>query len=196
MPLLLIAADTYPPYRVRTDFWIQNSKLFFRLFSETIIFFFQTRGYQMGDLTKTKNKFTYRALVVALKKTQDHFASLYLYFPDFFQVWKIAGQISRLFQGFKTLYEPCPYSYFDKFMKSMLPTFSVELTGQISWRTFPLWLTMAPAGFFITSNVITPSSSALISNRTVSSRVAFNALGRFTNLGGKFSAQKITKPKH
>ena len=28
-------------------------------------------------------------------------------FPDFFQVWKIAGQITRLFQEFTTLYEPC-----------------------------------------------------------------------------------------
>ena len=33
-----------------------------------------------------------------------------LYFPDFFQVWKIAGQISRLFQEFKTLYETCQKS--------------------------------------------------------------------------------------
>ena len=70
MPLLLIAADTYPPHRVRTDFWIQNSKLFSDFFPKQF-FFFRTRGYQMGDLTKTKNKFTYRALVVALKKTQD-----------------------------------------------------------------------------------------------------------------------------
>ena len=30
---------------------------------------------------------------------------LYLYFQDFFQVWKFAGQILRLFQEFKTLYE-------------------------------------------------------------------------------------------
>ena len=29
-----------------------------------------------------------------------------LYFPAFFQVWKIAGQIPRLFQEFKTLYKP------------------------------------------------------------------------------------------
>ena len=28
-----------------------------------------------------------------------------LYFPDFFQVWKIAGQIPRLFHEFKTLYK-------------------------------------------------------------------------------------------
>ena len=43
------------------------------------------------------------------KKTQDFF----IIFPDFisifqtfFEVLKIAGQISRLFQDFKTLYEP------------------------------------------------------------------------------------------
>ena len=35
------------------------------------------------------------------------FSRLYLYFPDFFQVWKIAEQISRLFQEFKTLYKLC-----------------------------------------------------------------------------------------
>ena len=30
----------------------------------------------------------------------------FYYFPDFFQLWKVAGQISRLFQEFMTLYEP------------------------------------------------------------------------------------------
>ena len=35
------------------------------------------------------------------------FPRLYLYFPDFFQVWEIARQIWSLFQEFKTLYEPC-----------------------------------------------------------------------------------------
>ena len=49
-------------------------------------------------------------LVIALKKNSrlvTNFSRFYFYFPDFFQVWKIAGQISRLFQEFKTLYEPC-----------------------------------------------------------------------------------------
>ena len=40
-------------------------------------------------------------------QTFYHFSKLYLSFPDFFQVWKIGLQISRLFQEFKTLYEPC-----------------------------------------------------------------------------------------
>ena len=53
-------------------------------------------------------KDTSKALVVALKKKKKklktfyYFSRLYLHFPDFFQVWKIAGQISRLFQEFKT----------------------------------------------------------------------------------------------
>ena len=55
-------------HRVRTDFWIQNSSLF-------------------PDTNK--------AHVVALQKeklkTFYHFSRLYLFFPDFFQVWKIAG---------------------------------------------------------------------------------------------------------
>ena len=58
-----------------------------------------------------KKKITYKAFIVALKKkiklnTFLRFFQDYLHFPDFFQVWKISGQISRLFQGFKTLYEP------------------------------------------------------------------------------------------
>ena len=35
-------------------------------------------------------------------QTFYHFSKLYLSFPDFTQVWKIAWQISRLFQEFKT----------------------------------------------------------------------------------------------
>ena len=48
------------------------------------------------DLTNTKKKMTFKALVLDLS----------LFSGIFFQVWKIAGQISRLFQEFKTLYEP------------------------------------------------------------------------------------------
>ena len=43
---------------------------------------------------KTKNSVT----CIALRKTLD-----------FFQVWKFAGQISSLFQEFKTWYECCPH---------------------------------------------------------------------------------------
>ena len=56
--------------------------------------------------------FTSKALAVAFKTNKKnlrkfyHFSRLYFHFPDFFQVWKIAGQISKLFQEFKTLYEP------------------------------------------------------------------------------------------
>ena len=59
-------------------------------------------------LTNThKKNLTCYALVVACKKNTQLFTtfSRHLYFADFFQVWKIAGQISRLFQEFKTLYE-------------------------------------------------------------------------------------------
>ena len=34
--------------RVRTDFWIQNSRLF-KTFFQNNNFFFQTQGYQKGD---------------------------------------------------------------------------------------------------------------------------------------------------
>ena len=70
-------------------------------------FFFQTQGYQ--------NTWP----IEALKKAEKRF-SLYLHLPDFYQVWKIAGQISRLFQEFKTLCEPrkwiCIFSNFGAFV--------------------------------------------------------------------------------
>ena len=48
----------------------------------------------------------------SLEKTPDHpfFSRLHLNFSYIFQVWKISSQISRLFQEFKTLYEPCIYT--------------------------------------------------------------------------------------
>ena len=55
------------------------------------------RGKRTGemeyDFTKNKKKITYKALVVALKKT----SRLFTIFPDFSQVWKIAGQIFKPF---------------------------------------------------------------------------------------------------
>ena len=49
-----------------------------------------------------EKNFTCKTLALAFKKERKgktfyHFSRLYLYFPDFFQVWKIAGQISRLY---------------------------------------------------------------------------------------------------
>ena len=73
----------------------------------------QMHGRDWIRFDQNGQHFTSKALVVALKKkinklqTFYHFSRLNLHFPDFFQVWKIAGQISRLFQEFKTLYEPC-----------------------------------------------------------------------------------------
>ena len=69
-----------------------------------------TGKFEWIRFEQNKENFISKALVVALKKklkTYNHFSRLYLHFPDFFQVWKIAGQTSWLFQKFKTLYEPC-----------------------------------------------------------------------------------------
>ena len=40
------------------------------------------------------------------KQKQIWLTRTYIYIADFFQVWKVAGQISSLFHEFKTLYEP------------------------------------------------------------------------------------------
>jgi len=53
--------------------------------------------------------FTCEALLFKKKKKEKkRIFTLFsnLYFPDFFRVWKIAGQIPRLFQELKTLYKP------------------------------------------------------------------------------------------
>ena len=39
-------------------------------------------------------------------KQTNIFSRTYIYIADFFQVWKVAGQISSLFHEFKTLHEP------------------------------------------------------------------------------------------
>ena len=56
-----------------------------------------------------RKKFNRKALPVAVKKKNkqtNNFSRTYIYIADFFQVWKVAGQISSLFHEFKTLYEP------------------------------------------------------------------------------------------
>ena len=99
-------------HRVRTDFRIQNWRLFPGFFLQNNNFFFQTQGYLLGDqqrrmeslfhealqtygrdwirFDQNDKKFTYKALVVALKKTQD--------FLPFFQTLSL---FSRLFPGRK-----------------------------------------------------------------------------------------------
>ena len=66
------------------------------------------------DLTNTKKNFTSLwSTCCSFQKNSrlfTIFSRLYLYFPDFFQVWKIARPISRIFQEFKTLYEPWLYN--------------------------------------------------------------------------------------
>ena len=64
----------------------------------------KTYGLDWIRFDQNEKKITYKALVVGLKKKKK--SRLFNIFPDFFQVWKIAGQTSRLFQEFKTPYEP------------------------------------------------------------------------------------------
>ena len=112
--------------RVRTDFWIQNSRLFF----QNNNFFFQSPSYQIIQTLKSvgtktfhdavqmygrdwirfdqnEKKITYETLVVAFKNTQD--------FLPFFQTFSRSGKLLeknfRLFQEFKILYEHCMFVF-------------------------------------------------------------------------------------
>ena len=86
----------------------------------------------LGFDQKKKN-ITYKVLVVALNKNSNfyHFFPTFSLNADFFQVWKISRQISRLFQEFKTLYEPWeqPWSL------ETIRGFTITLR---SWRNFQL----------------------------------------------------------
>ena len=53
-----------------------------------------------------------KALATALKKN----SRLFTIIPDFFQIEKIAGQVSRLFQEFQTLYKPWKHIKASKYL--------------------------------------------------------------------------------
>ena len=69
-----------------------------------------THGQDWVRFDQNENNFTYQALDVALKKkklkTFTTFPDLTYIFQTLSMPWKIAGQIWRLFQEFKTPYEP------------------------------------------------------------------------------------------
>ena len=73
------------------------------VFQSSVIFVAMMRCKSMGeieqDLTKMKKNFTYKALYVDLET--------FYHFPEFFQVWKTGGEISSLFQEFKTFRTLC-----------------------------------------------------------------------------------------
>ena len=96
-------------------------------------------------------------LIKHFLKTFFHFSRLYLYHPDFFHVWKIAEQISRFSQEFKTLYEPCKINAFQCWAWSLLamerkfyasfqddpnfPFFTQINVTKSLWCTFPTRMT-------------------------------------------------------
>ena len=72
--------------------------------------FFHDRQARLNKISQTQKTFHLRSTCCSFKKKSrlfTIFSRLYLYFTEFFQFWKFAWQTSRLFQEFKTLYEPC-----------------------------------------------------------------------------------------
>ena len=113
--------------RVRTDFWIWNSRLFPDFFQNNN-FFFQTQGYQIGDqkmkeqsffhdalqtcrrdwirFDQHKKKFTCKALIVTFKKKNQDFvplSRLYLYFTNLENCWGNLKTFSRFEDSVRTL---------------------------------------------------------------------------------------------
>ena len=104
-----------PNIRVHTDFCIQNSKIFPDFFQNNTIFF-QTQGWQIGDQQRpwktqdpsffmmnckhtcaiTTVQCRHKRTYCSFEKKKKKFRPLTIP-PDFFQVWKIAGQTLDLF---------------------------------------------------------------------------------------------------
>ena len=91
-------------FKIRVHNWFFGSKNqdFFHAFSQNNIFFFETQGYQnwwsIETLKTTGTKCFYHDSNLGTKtcKNKFHFISIYQSLV-FFQVWKVAGQISRDF---------------------------------------------------------------------------------------------------
>ena len=77
-------------------------------------------------------------------QTFYHFSKLYLSFPDFVQVWKIALQISRLFQEFKTLHRPCVRLFWHEFL---LSPWSISFLCEFLFLLWGFWFCREVFGF-------------------------------------------------
>ena len=111
-------------YRVCTYFWIQNSS-FFPDFFQNNNFFLQTQGYQIGEQETLKRQeqsvmndalqtyrwdwirfdqkeknFPYKAVVVAFKKTFNHF------FPAFISIFQTFSRTGKLLSKFQDCMNP------------------------------------------------------------------------------------------
>ena len=121
--------DKHGSYR----FLYPKFKTFSRLFS-----LFHNQGYQIGDQQRSWKThelcFSYEALQTCInhsarrlnkvwlrvKKTSFtnqkiqplyHFSRIFLYFPDYFQIWKIALQISRVFKNSRLCKNQVKYDF-------------------------------------------------------------------------------------
>ena len=109
---------------MNVQIFLSKIQVFFQAFSTTTIFFrlkvikymycmWSTNAgtklfpWRVGKIENTK-KFHLWSTCCSFQKTQDFLP--FFQVPDFFQVWKIAGPISRIFQELKTLYEPWLYN--------------------------------------------------------------------------------------
>ena len=100
---------------------------------------------RLAKLTKVKSatlqrfQLAFKHLLLLEKNSRLHtiFQDSAFNFHTFFQVWKSSSQISRLFQEFKTLYEPCV-------VKSSILGYTVSLVqGQILSK---IWLSLCLFG--------------------------------------------------
>ena len=110
--------------RVRTDFWIWNSRLFPDFFQNNN-FFFQTQGYQIGDqkmkeqsffhdalqtcrrdwirFDQHKKNFTCKALIVTFKKKKPRLCTPFKTLSLLYKLGKLLGKFEDFFKIWRLL---------------------------------------------------------------------------------------------
>ena len=127
-----------------------------------------------------------------MKKTQDFFTilcRLYVYFSDFFHVWKIAGQISWPFQEFKMLYEP----YNIKFLQDNKKICAIHLKIHIQSYIQSVWHWLKINWCCWNPLSISHKAVCQAENIRKKSQKLLNYYWWVKNLGLKFSYKKISQ---
>ena len=142
--------------RVRTDFWIWNSRLFPDFFQNNN-FFFQTQGYQIGDqkmkeqsffhdalqtcrrdwirFDQHKKNFTCKALIVTFKKKKPRLCTPFKTLSLLYKLGKLLGKFEDFFKIWRLCMNP---------VTDFKRVSSVLLTCSFANDTSPILVTVMP----------------------------------------------------
>ena len=120
-------------YRVCTDFWIQNSRFSPDFLPQQCIFPVSRLSNMWAIEEGTKLFFMMNWNKSMGKNSQDFFIIFFrlnLHFPDFFEVLKIAGQISWLFLKNSRW---CPLGFIEPLDPTSVSLINIKQRGAVKW---------------------------------------------------------------